>query len=109
MDEGETIVYCQRCGRPGGKVAYGWAILCKQCRGDDDSEWFDQNKGKQWKIKTVLTAEAREHKATSTSSGAITPNAVGTGSTVGVRGHSPDCRRSKTKSTKRLLGRIMSI
>jgi len=81
MDEGETIVYCQRCGRPGGKVAYGWAILCKQCRGDDDSEWFDQNKGKQWKIKTVLTAEAREHKATSTSSGAITPNAVGTGST----------------------------
>lgn len=38
----EPAVRCQRCGRYGGQVAYGWALLCKRCKDSDDS-WYDED------------------------------------------------------------------
>lgn len=40
LDE-SPAVRCQRCGRPGGTVAYGWAILCSRCMKDDTDWMFD--------------------------------------------------------------------
>jgi len=39
MDEGTSVVVCQRCGGRGGKVAYGWTLLCDSCISDDMKEW----------------------------------------------------------------------
>lgn len=40
----ELTVPCQRCGRPGGQVAYGWALLCKRCKDSDDA-WYEDDQG----------------------------------------------------------------
>jgi len=39
MSEQESFVRCERCGGSGGRVAYGWTLLCKSCINDDMKEW----------------------------------------------------------------------
>lgn len=40
MNEGSGII-CQRCGRTGARVAYGWALLCPTCIQEDLKEYND--------------------------------------------------------------------
>lgn len=42
VEDGYVTVRCERCGMDGGQVAYGWAILCSQCKSLDDREWEDE-------------------------------------------------------------------
>lgn len=42
VEDGYVTVRCERCGMDGGQVAYGWAILCSQCKSFDDKEWEDE-------------------------------------------------------------------
>jgi hypothetical protein len=42
LENGYVTVHCERCGMDGGQVAYGWAILCSQCKSLDDREWEDE-------------------------------------------------------------------
>jgi len=41
-DSGYIRVFCERCGMDGAQVAYGWAVLCSQCKSLDDREWEDE-------------------------------------------------------------------
>ena len=38
----DPVVRCERCGRLGGTVAYGWHILCKRCKNNDQAEFEDR-------------------------------------------------------------------
>lgn len=37
----DPVIFCQRCGRPGGKVYMGWFIMCSRCV-KNDQDWFEQ-------------------------------------------------------------------
>lgn len=41
-EQGYVVVKCERCGMDGGMVAYGWAILCSQCKSLDNNEWYEE-------------------------------------------------------------------
>jgi phage FluMu protein Com len=41
-EQGYVVVKCERCGMDGGMVAYGWSILCSQCKSLDDNEWYEE-------------------------------------------------------------------
>jgi phage FluMu protein Com len=41
-EQGYVVVKCERCGMDNGMVAYGWAILCSQCKSLDDNEWHEE-------------------------------------------------------------------
>lgn len=41
-EQGYVVIKCERCGMDGGTVAYGWAILCDQCKSLDDQEWWEE-------------------------------------------------------------------
>lgn len=45
-EQGYVVIKCERCGMDGGQVAYGWAILCDQCKSLDDQEWWEDGQRK---------------------------------------------------------------
>lgn len=46
-EHGYVVIKCERCGMDGGQVAYGWAILCDQCKSLDDQEWWEDGQEKE--------------------------------------------------------------
>ena len=46
-EQGYVVIRCERCGMDGGQVAYGWAILCDQCKSLDDQEWWEDGERKE--------------------------------------------------------------
>lgn len=46
-EQGYVVIRCERCGMDGGQVAYGWAILCDQCKSLDDQEWWEDGQRKE--------------------------------------------------------------
>lgn len=46
-EQGYVVIKCERCGMDGGQVAYGWAILCDQCKSLDDQEWWEDGQRKE--------------------------------------------------------------
>lgn len=46
-EHGYVVIKCERCGMDGGQVAYGWAILCDQCKSLDDQEWWEDGQRKE--------------------------------------------------------------